>query len=211
MKTDSRHPFPSECGETTIEVLYQTGDPAFVCGAHGPVTSKMINDIEWDFDGNPGEGFDRGDGIYLFIPRWIKPQIGDEGRIELPGYWDLEEVGFKEIGREVEISTPPPSPEQGEQRSVLVCPQCGKSDMVFVTVQASTSGDRFVYDCGRCYREVFSELCERQNKDENPPHISLQSVEDRIRLIRMSVEQGQCDPEAADQEISSLLSCLSDL
>ena len=88
-------PFPSDSGEMTIEVFYQKGDPAFVCGAHGSITGGMIEDIEKDFADNPDEGFDRGDGIYLYVPRWESPQVGDEGRIELPGYWNLEEVGFK--------------------------------------------------------------------------------------------------------------------
>jgi len=87
--------FPSDKGETTIEVLYQKGDPAFVCGAHGSITGGMIEDIEKDFSDHPDEGFDRGDGIYLYVPRWEIPQVDNEGRIELPGYWDLELVGFK--------------------------------------------------------------------------------------------------------------------
>lgn len=96
MKPIVRHLlFPSDKGETTIEVLYQKGDPAFVCGAHGSITGGMIEDIEKDFSDNPDEGFDRGDGIYLYVPRWEIPQVDNEGRIELPGYWDLELVGFK--------------------------------------------------------------------------------------------------------------------
>jgi len=88
-------PFPSDSGKMTIEVFYQKGDPAFVCGAHGSITGRMIENIEKGFAANPDEGFERGDGIYLYAPRWESPQVGDEGRIELPGYWDLEEVGFK--------------------------------------------------------------------------------------------------------------------
>jgi len=96
VKATVRHlPFPSDSGEMTIEVFYQKGDPAFVCGAHGSITGGMIEDIEKDFADNPDEGFDRGDGIYLYVPRWVSPQVDDEGRIELHGYWDLEEVGFK--------------------------------------------------------------------------------------------------------------------
>ena len=88
-------PFPSDQGEQTIEVFHQQGDPAFICGAHGSITGDMIENIEKDFADNPDEGFDRGDGIYLYVPRWESPQVGDFGRIELPGYWDLELVGFK--------------------------------------------------------------------------------------------------------------------
>ena len=49
--------------------------------------------------------------------------------------------------------------------SDLLCPQCGKSDMIFATVQASTGGDRIVYDCERCEREVASEPWERPNAE----------------------------------------------
>ena len=92
-----RLPFPSDYGEMTVEVFYQKGDPAFVCGAHGSITGGMIEDLEKDFADNPDEGFSSGDGIYLYVPRWQSPQVDGEGRIELPGYWDLEEVGFKTL------------------------------------------------------------------------------------------------------------------
>jgi len=98
MKPIVRHlPFPSAEGEPTIEVFYQLGDSAFVCGAHGSITGGMIEDIEKVFADNPDEGFDQGDGIYLYVPRWESPQIGDFGRVELPGYWELELVGFKPV------------------------------------------------------------------------------------------------------------------
>lgn len=98
MKPLVRHlPFPSDEGDQTIEVFYQKGDQAFVCGGHGSFTVGMIEDIEKDFADNTDEGFDCGDGVYLYVPRWVSPQVGDEGRIELPGYWDLELVGFKTI------------------------------------------------------------------------------------------------------------------
>jgi len=91
-----RHlPFPSDSGDTTIEVFHQKGNPAFVCGAHGAITGGMIEEIEKDFADNIDEGFERGDGMYLYVPRWETPQYGPEGRVELPGYWDLKEVGFK--------------------------------------------------------------------------------------------------------------------
>ena len=91
-------PFPSDSGDTTIEVFYTKGDPAFVCGGHGWITGAMISEVEKDFQDNPDEGFENGDGIYLFAPKWEPPQYGDEGRIEVPGYWDLELVGFKPKG-----------------------------------------------------------------------------------------------------------------
>jgi len=88
---------PSERDETIVEVFYQEGDPATVIGANGNVYLEMIQEIEKDFADNPDEGFDHGAGHYLFAPKWESPQIGDEGRVELPGYWCLRLVGFKAV------------------------------------------------------------------------------------------------------------------
>ncbi len=85
-------PFPSDREFLTIEVFYRKGDPAFVCGVHGAITGCMIEDIEKELVNNP---FERGDGIYLYVTRLESPQVGDDGRIELSGYWKLEEVGFR--------------------------------------------------------------------------------------------------------------------
>jgi hypothetical protein len=92
-----------------VEVFHQAGDPAFVSGAHGRITGGMIEDIEKELT---NEDFNRGDGLYLFVPTWVHPQIGDEGRVELPGYWDLELVGFKTIEDTMANATVHQTPER---------------------------------------------------------------------------------------------------
>jgi hypothetical protein len=46
----------------------------------------------------------------------------------------------------------------------LCCPQCGKSDMIVSDVVPGMAGDRIVYDCERCDREIHSESF---NQSEN--------------------------------------------
>ncbi len=87
-------PFPSQRGRTIIEVCYLKGHPPFICGVDGAVADSMLADIEQDLIDHL-DPFDKGSGCYLFKPHWESPQIGDEGRVELPGYWDLEPLGFE--------------------------------------------------------------------------------------------------------------------
>jgi len=155
MKPIVRHlPFPSDDEEQTIEVFYQQGDPAFVCGAHGSLTGGMIADIEKDFADNPDEGFDRGDGIYLYVPRWVYPQVDGEGRIELPGYWDLELVGFKTMEQAMSNAagqTPAvASRAEPDCSAWFCCSRCGVSGQWSGWVSAF---DPAVHRCDTCYAE----------------------------------------------------------
>jgi len=88
--------FPSDAGDTVLEICFQDGDSAFVCGGHGIITGEMINAIEADV-AEDNEGFVRGDGIYLCRVHWQEPQFGVDGRLELKGYWDLDIIGFKTL------------------------------------------------------------------------------------------------------------------
>jgi hypothetical protein len=93
--------FPSDNIPTLIEIFYQQGHPAFVCGIHGSVTGGTINEIEHDFAENPDlelERLTRGDGRYLFSAEWDSGQFDNTGRCELPPYWDLTLVGFRAFG-----------------------------------------------------------------------------------------------------------------
>ena len=80
--------------KTKIEVCYIKGQDAFICAVYGKVTIEMKHEIEQDFADNPDEGLDKGDGVYSFEAQWEPPQIGDEGRVELKGYYDLTQTGF---------------------------------------------------------------------------------------------------------------------
>ncbi len=85
--------FPSDSKDTFVEVFAQIGDPVFICGLSGRVNGDMIEEIEKDLNENR-ETMDNGDGRYLYSVTWEPAQIGDEGRIELAGYWDLSFVDF---------------------------------------------------------------------------------------------------------------------
>lgn len=89
-------PFPSVRKNPLIEVFYLKDHPPIICGAHGHIGGEMMDDIERDLADNP-EFMDKGQGTYLYEATWISAQVGDEGRIELPSYWDLDLVRFQSV------------------------------------------------------------------------------------------------------------------
>ena len=84
--------FPSDNAKTIIEVFQQKGDPAFICGVNGHITTETMEAIEKDINENRDD--DEKDGRYLYEISYSEAQTGDEGRIELPAYWDLREIAF---------------------------------------------------------------------------------------------------------------------
>ena len=84
--------FPSDRKKTIIEVFQQKGDPAFICGVDGWIVGHVMEAIEKDINENRDE--DEKDGRYLYEISYSEAQTGDEGRIELPAYWDLREIAF---------------------------------------------------------------------------------------------------------------------
>jgi hypothetical protein len=91
--------FPSDQKTPLVEVFYQLGDPPFVCGLHGCVNGDMIEMIERDLqeDAVESEWFLLGDGTYLYEASWVDDQRNEEGRIELPGYWDLRRIAYRRL------------------------------------------------------------------------------------------------------------------
>ena len=85
--------FPSDNAKTIIEVFQQKGDPAFICGVNGHITTETMEAIEKDINENRDD--DEKDGRYLYEITYSEAQTGDEGRIELPAYWDLSEIAFE--------------------------------------------------------------------------------------------------------------------
>ena len=79
-----------------IEVFHQAGDPPFICGVNGHVTTAMLNEIEADIDENADDILCKGDGVYLFEATRFDGQYGDEGRCELAPCWELEMVLFSQ-------------------------------------------------------------------------------------------------------------------
>ena len=84
---------PSARGRTFVEVYYLVDHAPFICGVDGHITSEILSEIESDM--TESEYWKRGSGLYLCAVQWIDAQIGDEGRVELPGYWDLDIVQFE--------------------------------------------------------------------------------------------------------------------
>ncbi len=93
--------FPSSIRQPLVEVCWMgTGDPPFICGLHGNPCSLVLDVVEKDYIDNPDlwdSTFNKGVGNYLFEATWNPPQIGDYGRVELPGYWDMEFLEFQSV------------------------------------------------------------------------------------------------------------------
>jgi len=81
-----------------IEIFFLSGgELPFVCGAKGHVTIDMLTEIENDCVENMADIFDQGEGSYLFSAFYNEAQRGDEGRIEIPAYWELDLIQFKPL------------------------------------------------------------------------------------------------------------------
>jgi len=89
-------PFPSARRNPLIEVFYLHSHPPIICGADGYVDTHTFEEIEKDLAENP-EFMDKGDGTYLYEAQWVDAQTNEEGRVELPSYWDLTLVRFQSI------------------------------------------------------------------------------------------------------------------
>ena len=85
--------FPSKRKKTIIEVFRQKGDPSFICGVEGWILGHVIEAIEKDINDNRDDN--EKDGRYLYEIRYIEAQTNNEGRVEMPAYWDLLEIAFE--------------------------------------------------------------------------------------------------------------------
>ena len=90
--------FPSDSKTLQVEVCYVRGTPAFICGANGRISGESIGEIEDGMNEEDAELF-RDEGTYLFDAHY--EQIGDIG-VELEGYWDLTERGFRPLETEAQ-------------------------------------------------------------------------------------------------------------
>ena len=89
---------PSDMKDIQVQFFYIAGgEPAFICGAIGHITSELLDVLEKEVNENPLEDtFKKGEGDYLFSAKFQEEQRGDFGRVELPGYWELELIEFRE-------------------------------------------------------------------------------------------------------------------
>ena len=92
--------FPSDAKTLQVEVCYLRGTPAFICGAKGKISGGSMGEIEDRLNEEDAELF-RDEGTYLFDAHYEPPQIGDIG-LELEGYWDLTERGFRPLEKEAQ-------------------------------------------------------------------------------------------------------------
>ena len=90
---DEIHGFPSQIKQPLVEICRLEGHPLFVCGLQG--NPCMLEQLESELD--EYTIFNKGDGSYLCRAEWIEAQIGYEGRVEIPAYWDLDLIAFKSI------------------------------------------------------------------------------------------------------------------
>lgn len=94
-----RAQFPSDRAYPIVEVFSQEGDPVFVSGINGATNGDMVAQIEADLN-ERRDFMDKGDGRYLYRVVYESAQTDEEGRIELPGYWDLSLVAFAPLTEE---------------------------------------------------------------------------------------------------------------
>jgi hypothetical protein len=94
MKTDENilvPAWPKDYKRLRVEIFYIVGEPPFVCGCYGnmPDYEELIE----SFMGGAPEK----EGIYLFDCVFNRGQYGEFGMVEIPPYWELEEIGFKAL------------------------------------------------------------------------------------------------------------------
>jgi len=86
---------PSDIKKPLIEIFFLDNETPFICGVNGHVTISMLEEIERDLGEYISDTFTKGQGSYLFEAYFNSAQRGDEGRIEIPEYWELTMIGFK--------------------------------------------------------------------------------------------------------------------
>ena len=85
---------PSSIRVPLIEIFYLKGDPPFICGVNGHVTTWMLKEIEKDVDENADDFLCKGDGTYLFEVSRFNGQYGEEGRCEIAPCWELDFLDY---------------------------------------------------------------------------------------------------------------------
>lgn len=83
--------FPSERKEIYIQFFYIEREQPFICGADGHITTGMLDEIERDC---LEFGVFKDPGDYLFKVNFEPDVIGEYGRVELAGYWDMTLISF---------------------------------------------------------------------------------------------------------------------
>lgn len=99
--------FPSKNDTAIIEVFhYSEIDVPFVSGIIGPICLDTFKQIEKIIGEDRKELLTEGFGSYIFMADWISPQIGDYGRLELNGYWELTLIEYKPLSESSSLESP---------------------------------------------------------------------------------------------------------
>lgn len=93
----SIHGFISDMKSPIVEVFYIRDHPPFVCGINGHYCAEMIENIEETLSEDTENTLDKGNGNYLYRATYVAAQHGENGRLELPAYWDLSYLAFRPI------------------------------------------------------------------------------------------------------------------
>jgi len=92
--------FPCDAKDTIIQVLYQKGDPAFICGVNGRMCVHMMEEIEKEMNEDEEVCFEDGNGEYLFSIQYVSADYDEYGRMENRAYWDLTKIAFQKLNYE---------------------------------------------------------------------------------------------------------------
>lgn len=79
----------------TIDIFLHDGCDPFICAVSARAPIDTLQGIENQFvSTETRDNLSSGDGVYRFSFRWVEPQFGDEGRMELSGYYDFNLIKF---------------------------------------------------------------------------------------------------------------------
>jgi hypothetical protein len=80
-----------------IKVCTSKDFASFICGVWGDCTITALVEIEKSLPEWEADGDEMPDGTYEYDVWWETPQVGDEGRVEIAGYWCLHQIGYEEF------------------------------------------------------------------------------------------------------------------
>lgn len=82
-----------------LEIFVLDRQAMFICGAWGAVTCDVMNQIEGEFK-EPGDwlgSVPEGTETIRVSVDWVPEQVGEYGRVELAGYWELNLLPAREV------------------------------------------------------------------------------------------------------------------
>ena len=104
---------PTQEQESTFELLYMQGEEDdAVVGTINNLGFEVVRACFKQIEDSGFDWIDKGDGIYTInVGMYNEEQTGEYGRVEVPGYWDMEIVGFRTIEEDMGVEQ---ESQQGE-------------------------------------------------------------------------------------------------